>query len=277
MDELSTVDRVDKAVEQQQQQQQLFFEPFPKNSSTLLVAPSCSGKSYFLKVVLENSHLYFREVVTRVIVVNGNPKIRFYDLENTDIQVLQFTWQDFETWDYESQLEEGDVVVLDDLSTFNSSARKLVNQLSHHLNLSHVFLVVHSLLQQKTYEILNFVHSVLCFMQCSAVVRLCSYIVQTFYKDTKLRDFIKKIVAVCEKEKTTLLLEINSLSVDKSAKHIAVSHVLSLANGPEKLSFAVVYPYPMENYSYENASLSSWGGGGEEGAPALTREIAWKV
>ena len=225
----------DVEVEQQQQQkQQLFFEPFPRNSSTLLVAPSCSGKSYFLKVILENSRLYFRDVITRVIVVNGNPKIRFYDLENTNIQVVQFTWPDFENWDYESQLEAGDVVILDDLSNFNTSARKLVNQLSHHLNLNHIFLVVHSLLQQKTYEILNFVHSVLCFMQCSAVVRLCSYIVQTFYKDIELRDFVKKIVAGCEKEKTTLLLEINSLSVDKSAKHIAVSHLLSLANRPPK-------------------------------------------
>ena len=245
--------------QQQQQQQQLFFEPFPRNSSTLLVAPSCSGKSYFLKVILENSRLYFRDVITRVIVVNGNPKIRFYDLENTNIQVVQFTWPDFENWDYESQLEEGDVVILDDLSNFNTSARKLVNQLSHHLNLNHIFLVVHSLLQQKTYEILNFVHSVLCFMQCSAVVRLCSYIVQTFYKDIELRDFVKKIVAGCEKEKTTLLLEINSLSVDKSAKHIAVSHLLSLANRPPKLSYAVVYPYPMENYAYENATGVSFG------------------
>ena len=241
---------------QQQQPQQLLFEPFPRNSSTLLVAPSCSGKLYFLKVVLEHSHLYFRDVITRVIVVNGNSKIKFYELENrSDIQVLQFTWPDFETWDYENQLEAGDIIILDDLSHFNSSARKLVNQLLHHLNLNHIFLVVHSLLQQKTYELLNVVHAVLCFMQCSAVVRLCSYIVQTFYKDIELRDFVKKIVSLCEKEKTTLLLEINSLSVDKSARHIAVSHLLSLANTFPKLSFAVVYPYPMDMYEYQNSPL----------------------
>ena len=239
-------------MEQQQLPQQLLFEPFPRNSSTLLVAPSCSGKSYFLKIILENSRLYFKDVITRVLVINGNPKIQFYELNLTteaaaaaaaiqqNIQVLQFTWPEFEQWDYENQLEAGDVVILDDLSTFNTTARKLVNQLSHHLNLNHIFIVTHSLLQQKTYELLNFVHSVLCFMQCSAVVRLCSYIVQTFYKDIETREFVKQIVAVCDKEKTTLLLEINSLSADKSAKHIAVSHLLSLANSPPKLSFAVV-------------------------------------
>ena len=251
----------------EQQPQQLLFEPFPRNSSTLLVAPSCSGKSYFLKIILENSRLYFKDVITRVLVVNGNPKIQFYELNLTaakekaetqqDIEVIQFTWPEFEQWDYENQLEAGDVVILDDLSTFNTTARKLVNQLSHHLNLNHIFIVTHSLLQQKTYELLNFVHSVLCFMQCSAVVRLCSYIVQTFYKDIETREFVKHIVAACEKEKTTLLLEINSLSADKSAKHIAVSHLLSLANSPPKLSFAVVYPYPMEHEAYENSRQRS--------------------
>ena len=241
------------------------FEPFPRGSSTLLVAPSSSGKSYFLKLVLENTPVYFRDVIRRVIVVNGDPRIEFYQLESGGNgwevpEVLQFTWDTFEAWGWEDQLEEADVVVLDDLSVFNALARKLVTQLAHHLNLAHVFLVTHLLLQQKTYEILNFVHCVLCFMQCSSVVRLCSYIVQTFYKDVELREFIKKIVAVSEREKTTLLLEINSLSVDRGPRHVALSHLLSLLPPPPESSsdlsvpaplFAVAYPYPMERNFYD--------------------------
>ena len=232
----------------------------------MLVAPSSSGKSYFLKLVLENTPVYFRDVIRRVVVVNGDPRIEFYQLESGENgwsvpEVLQFTWDSFEAWGWEDQLEEADVVVLDDLSVFNAPARKLVTQLAHHLDLAHVFLVTHSLLQQKTYEILNFVHCVLCFMQCSSVVRLCSYIVQTFYKDVELREFIKKIVAVSEREKTTLLLEINSLSVDRGPRHVALSHLLSLLPPTKEpgsdLSprdaplFAVAYPYPMERNFYD--------------------------
>ena len=232
----------------------------------MLVAPSSSGKSYFLKLVLENTPVYFRDVIRRVVVVNGDPRIEFYQLESGENgwsvpEVLQFTWDSFEAWGWEDQLEEADVVVLDDLSVFNAPARKLVTQLAHHLDLAHVFLVTHSLLQQKTYEILNFVHCVLCFMQCSSVVRLCSYIVQTFYKDVELREFIKKIVAVSEREKTTLLLEINSLSVDRGPRHVALSHLLSLLPPPKEPGsdlyprdaplFAVAYPYPMERNFYD--------------------------
>ena len=193
--------------------------------------------------------MYFRDRVSRVVVVNGDSRITFYPLEKERVpEVLQFTWESFEAWGWEDQLKPLDVVILDDLSVFNTPARKLVTQLAHHLDLGHVFLVTHSLLQQRTYEILNFVHRALLFLQCSSVVRLCSYIVQTFYKDLELREFVKKIVAVCEREKTTLLLEINSLSVDRAPRHVAVSHLLSLiTDSPaEKLSFAVVYPYPME-------------------------------
>ena len=253
----SAVSAAEESAVSKYQASKPLFEPFPRGSSTLLIAPSSSGKTYFLKLILENTHLYFRDPISRVVVVNGDSRITFYPLEKEGRvvpQVLQFTWDSFESWGWEDQLEASDVVILDDLSVFNGPARKLVTQLAHHLDLGHVFLVTHSLLQQRTYEILNFVHSALLFMQCSSVVRLCSYIVQTFYKDLELREFIKKIVAVCEREKTTLLLEINSLSVDRAPRHVAVSHLLSLITGSspataaasQKLSFAVVYPYPME-------------------------------
>ena len=63
----------------QQQQKNPVFEPFPKNSSTLLVAPSKTGKSWFLKVILENQELYFRNLITRVLVINCDPRIEFHE------------------------------------------------------------------------------------------------------------------------------------------------------------------------------------------------------
>ena len=243
----------------QQQQKNPVFEPFPKNSSTLLVAPSKTGKSWFLKVILENQELYFRNLITRVLVINCDPRIEFHELEETPEkrngvaelpEVVQCTWDTYDPQD----LSEGDVVIIDDLEEFNAQARDLVNKYAHHLNLAHVFVVTHAVLSQKNFGLLNFVHRVLLFLQSSAVSRLASYIEQTFFRDAELKEFIKKIVAVCERQKQPLLLEISSLPNNIAPLHVACSHLLSLTD--KSCSFAVVYPHPSHFEMYRDLSLS---------------------
>ena len=58
-----------------------FFNPFPPQSTTLVVGPSNCGKTWFLKELLENQHLFFPRPVERVVVVNCRPGIAFYPLE----------------------------------------------------------------------------------------------------------------------------------------------------------------------------------------------------
>lgn len=53
------------------------FNPFPKQTTTLITAPSNSGKTFYLKSLLRNSHLYFETPVTKVIVFNQNSKVSF--------------------------------------------------------------------------------------------------------------------------------------------------------------------------------------------------------
>jgi hypothetical protein len=243
----------------QQQKTNPVFEPFPKNSSTLLVAPSKTGKSWFLKVILENQELYFRDLITRVLVINCDPRIEFYELEEDTEksagapelpEVVQCTWDDYDPQD----LSEGDVVIIDDLEEFNAQARDLVNKYAHHLDLAHVFVVTHAVLSQKNFGLLNFVHRVLLFLQSSAVARLSSYIEQTFFKDAELKEFIKQIIGVCERQKQPLLLEISSLPNHIAPLHVACSHLLNLSD--KSCSFAVVYPHPSHLEMYRELSLS---------------------
>ena len=237
-----------------QQNKNPLFEPFPKNSSTLLVAPSKTGKSWFLKVILENQELYFRDPITRVLVINCDPKITFHDLEEKEgkslevpelPEVIQCNWDTYNSED----LLEGDVVIIDDLEEFNTHARDLVNKYAHHMNLGHVFVVTHAILSQKNFGLLNFVHRVLLFLQSSAVSRLSSYIEQTFFKDAETKEFIKKIIGVCERQKQPLLLEISSLPNHIAPLHVACSHLLSLTD--KSCSFAVVYSHPSNIEMYQ--------------------------
>ena len=241
-----------------QQKKNPLFEPFPKNSSTLLVAPSKTGKSWFLKVILENQELYFRDLITRVLVINCDPKITFHNLEEKEgrgvgapklPKVIQCNWDTYDSKD----LLEGDIVIIDDLEEFNTHARDLVNKYAHHLNLAHVFVVTHAILNQKNFGLLNFVHRVLLFLKSSAVSRLSSYIEQTFFKDKETKTFIKKIIGVCERQKQPLLLEISSLPNHIAPLHVACSHLLNLTD--KNCSFAVVYSHPSNIEMYQTHLL----------------------
>ena len=247
-----------------QQRRNPLFEPFPKNSSTLLVAPSKTGKSWFLKVLLENQELYFKDPVTRVLVINCDPKIAFHELCEREgkrfdapelPEVVQCSWDTYDSQD----LQEGDVVIVDDLEEFNNQTRDLVNKYANHLNLGHVFVVTHAILNQKNFGLLNFVHRVLLFLQSNAVTRLSSYIEQTFFKDPEKKNFIKQIIGVCERQKQPLLLELSSLPSQIAPLHVACSHLLNLTD--RTCSFAVVYSHPSDLQMYQNFALSA----GEEG------------
>ena len=58
-----------------------YFYPFPAASSTLIVAPPFTGKSYFVKQLLESQELYFEKEITKVIVINCDERVKFYTLE----------------------------------------------------------------------------------------------------------------------------------------------------------------------------------------------------
>ena len=233
-----------------------FFNPFPPASTTLIVGPSMTGKSYFLKQVLEHQHLFFDSPVERVVVVNCRDNIRFYDLEQKGAKrtrqvpkVEQFAWEVFQLTD----LREGDVVIIDDLQVVTDLLRELITTSVHHSNLAHLFVVTHSVLRTPKYEILSYAHRVLVFMSGASGTNLVSYIVRNLFRDEELKEYLTKILGSAQKQKTTLSLQINNLPGSLEPYHIALSHLEELFN--KNFAFAVVYSHPANIESYRDQAV----------------------
>ncbi len=231
------------------------FLPFPSASSTLIVAPPYTGKSYFVKLVLEAQELYFEKPISNVIVINCDERVKFYELEDRPVgpdeesrplpKVEQFVW---ETFDSES-LKEGDVVVVDDLQVITPRVRELITALTHHCFLGHLFVICHGVLGTRMYELLSYVHRVCLFTASTAVVRLGLYVIQRFFVDAELKEFLKRVLGICERQQEILILEINNLPGNVQPYHVALSHLTRLRN-PEA-PFAMAYSYPSKSGLYE--------------------------
>jgi len=226
-----------------------YFEPFPRASTTLISAPPYSGKSYLIKQLVDDAHLYFRDPIERVVVVNCNQSITFHELKNGPTNprpqpvLEQHVPEDFDA----DSLAETDLLVIDDLLHLTPAIRLLLDALVHHGNLVHAFVVVHGVLGNKNFEILNHVHRVCLFMRSSAVGRLASYLVTHFFFDADLKEYLKKVLAACERDKAVVTVEINNLPGTVQPLHVATSHLTQLAAG-----YCVVYPYPANLEMYEN-------------------------
>ena len=237
-------------------QSRKYFHPFPAASSTLIVAPPYTGKSYFVKQVLESQELYFEKPISKVIVINCDERVKFYTLEKPPSRrgeederplpvVEQYVWDTFDS----ATLKEGDVVLVDDLQVITPRVRELITALTHHCFLGHLFVICHGVLGTRMYELLSYVHRVCLFTASTAVVRLGLYIIQRFYVDAELKEFLKIVIGICERQQEVLILEINNLPGNVQPYHVALSHLTKLRN-PEA-SFAMAYSYPSRSGLYE--------------------------
>jgi len=227
-----------------------YFDPFPAGSTTVIVAPPFSGKSFYIKRLIENQHLYFREVVRRVFVVNCRQQISFYELEEQRDsprplpEVVQCVIDDYDP----DLLEPNDLLVIEDLQVVDDRIRQLLTAVVHHGGLSHCFVVVHGILGTKKYELLNYAHCLALFLQSTSVTTLANYILSTRFVDAELKRYLKLVLGVAERQKAILHIEINNLPSQFQPLHVAFSHLLQLAD--RRLPFAICYAYPSTSEMY---------------------------
>ena len=223
------------------------FRPFPRQTSTLVAGPSFLGKSTYVRKLVEYQHLFFQDPVARLVVINCNDAVTFSSLEEPRdasplrrplAQLLQHTWADFEL----SYLEEGDVLVIDDLAQVTARVREIVNAATHHLSLAHCFLITHSVLGCKQYELLNLVHRVALFCSSTSVANLAGYVLSTRILDSDLKARLREALGAAQRSREVLLLELSCLPDALQPYHVACSHLLRLTE-PDR-GFAVVYPHP---------------------------------
>jgi hypothetical protein len=228
-----------------------FFDPFPPESTTLVVGPSNCGKTWFIKELLENQHFYFQEPVEHVVVVNCRPGISFYELQQPPdaprplCEVTEYNWEELDL----DRLQPGDVVIVDDLQEVTPLLRTLITTTVHHRGLAHLFVVTHTLLKTPKYELLSYAHRIALLMRCSTVSTLGLFIVQRFFRDAELKDYLKKILMAAERQKTVLLLQLNSLASTAEPYHIALSHLQERTDKAFGFSIAYSHPYHQHNYT----------------------------
>ena len=233
------------------------FRPFPRQTSTLVAGPSFLGKSTYVRRLVEHQHLFFQDRVCRLVVVNCNEAVSFANLEepadNSPLrrplaELVQRTWDDFELED----LGEGDVLVIDDLQKTTERVREIVTAATHHLALGHLFVITHSVLGSKQYELLNLVHRIALFCSSAAVANLANYVLSTRVFDPELKARLRDALGAAQRSREVLLLELSSLPESLQPHHAACSHLIRLTD--PMAGFAVVYPHPSRSELYDEDS-----------------------
>lgn len=231
------------------------FLPFPRNCISLLTSPTNTGKSTYLKNILQNPHLFFANPFDRIIVVNCHSLVSTYAIEQDPncpwplASIEHYLLDDF----YSETLQPNDLLIIEDLQEFTPNIKLLVTAITHHCDLTACFIVTHSLLGSKQFELLSYVHKVILFLKSAAVARLSLYIIRHFFVDPNLKAYLKSILGVAESQQAIIHIEINPIAGNSTAHHIALTHLLSLTH-PK--GFCLLYPHPNSMSAYEKNQQS---------------------
>jgi hypothetical protein len=108
-------------------------------------------------------------------------------------------------------ISPGDVVILDDLQTLTKPVEHLINYGAHHYQLV-VFVVTQSCLGSPLYALIKAVHNVVLLFANNSVSNLARHIQTRFFLCQDTRDYLGRIYASAEKNKSTVVLKLNSVA-----------------------------------------------------------------
>ena len=145
-----------------------FYSPFFNNSVNLLSSATSSGKTFFLCKILENRDICFTTPVTRAVVVLCNPLVDgsvYKNLETDNFQV-EIVYLDSFSIDL---LNERDILIFEDIGTVTKDITECINVVTHHFNLTSLFLVCQSILSSEDFKtLLSLSHRIFIYLSGSA-------------------------------------------------------------------------------------------------------------
>lgn len=210
---------------------------FPRQSTTLICSSSNSGKTFFISRVLQHCNFFFEpEQVKRIVYINaqGTQWSANLGLEQ-DIQELAY--EDIET--HELWLQQGDLVILDDVITPTPGLIKLLKYSAHHQDAT-VFVVTQSLIGDRLYALTYLAHFVVLLLNTSAASRIGVELLQRFFLAADTKKYLKIILSEAEKHKSTVVLKLNSIA----SAHSVLSQILCFSQVEKlfTLSYCLVHP-----------------------------------
>lgn len=221
-----------------EQPRHLEYTPFPRNSVNLIVGPTHIGKTYFVTKLLSNYKKYFTSPINRILIILCNERVLPLTFPpELDVPVEQIPLKEYDSED----LQENDLVVIDDLQSITHHIRLTITVCAHHYNLVSLFVVTHNLLGSPNFELINHCHRLFLFMNASSNSRQVTYIVNSFFKDTETRDYLKSVIGFVESEQEVLGIEFNPLASQDRRLQVVVafSHLTSLIDK----GYFLLYPF----------------------------------
>lgn len=246
-------------VQQTQQGPSLFtFCPFPKYSVNIVTGPTFVGKTYFVTQLVNHHQRYFNTRVDRVVVVLCNSRVNSISFsQDLDVPVEQVLLSDFAP----DQLEDNDLVIIDDLQHLTPEVKVTISVCAHHQSLASLFVITHSLLGSKNFELLSLCHRIFLFLGSTANHRLTNFILDRFHADPEVRKYLKSVLNFCSGENEILALELSPVGHTPPIL-LAFSHILHLQDsvrGQGTTDYCFLYPTPFfgTKYAQRFASPSS--------------------
>jgi hypothetical protein len=233
----------------------LQYHPFPRHSVNIVVGPTHIGKTFFVKKLLSNYKVYFSGPVGRILVILCNDRVQPLTFTpELDVEVEQIPLSEFEPY----SLEQNDLVVIDDLATVTAPIRDTLIVGAHHYNLASLFVITHDLLGSANFELIRKAQRIFFFMSASTNTRTVKYIINEFYHDTEIKDYLKSVATYCQREKEVLALELSPITTSETQNFhvvLAFSHLTWLVDR----GFFLVYPFPYwgKNYTANFSNMAS--------------------
>ena len=221
------------------------FWPFPVSCITLISCSSNSGKTIFLKNLIDFRDRFFQVPPSQIIYVNGNQ--RNYHLnhpwnseEDAALAIISLTLEEFCT-DLTTLLKPHTVLILDDIVIGNTKEIEFVLTFaSHHLSL-YTFVVTQSCLSSNLYSLLNKVHFILLIFGHSNTNRLVHHLIHNYFLCSETKKYLKTIAGISEKLHDIVLLKLNSIrSYEPHCNVLALTQIQKLFQNPDAYCF--VYP-----------------------------------
>jgi hypothetical protein len=217
------------------------FSPFPKYSVNIVTGPTFVGKTYFITQLVNQYKTYFESPVGRVVVVLCNSRVKSIVFDaDLDVPVVQVLLTDF----VPDHLEDNDLVIIDDLQHLTPEVKLTISVCAHHQSLAALFVVTHSLLGSKNFELLSLCHRIFLFLGSTANNRLTAFILDRFYSDPSVKTYLKTVLNFCASENEILALELSPVGHSPQVV-LAFSHLWHLKQQqPGRPTFCLLYPSP---------------------------------
>jgi len=199
--------------------------------------------------VLKRREVFFKRDFDSIVVVlcNRNVSGDVYTFDSA-LNVHVYTIEEF---DVAEHLIPKCVVIFEDVQKVNQKILEITNVQAHHSDLESVFIIVQRVIgADDLFKLCSLVHNLIIFYSSGNGLKTGKHILQFFFQNCGLKDYLRKITDWAELNKEILLLGLNQLNGKNKTKFVAISGIDKM--GTNKSPPSVIFPQYSDRSQYES-------------------------